>query len=59
MVRVGGSGPLTGLLGGAFQLAFLALRWAVVGTAVVAVLMVAGTVWAVRSVARRVEQLDR
>lgn len=44
-------GLATGLVGGAFALGLLALRWAVVATIVLSALCVAALVWAGRRVA--------
>lgn len=48
VVQVGRRGVLSSLVGGAFKLGFLALKWALIGTVVAMVLMVVGVVWLVR-----------
>lgn len=48
VVQVGRRGVLSSLVGGAFELGFLALKWALIGTVVAMALMVVGVVWLVR-----------
>ena len=52
--RVGRRGVLGGLLGGVAELGLMVLKWAVIGTVVAAILMVAGMVWLGRLLVGRV-----